>query len=121
MLAAHEMMALALILKCTTAAGNPVPEYRLCEEMRQVGYTELATRLSVVKLSNSELIKAVVVNGKKGRKKVSYAVTKLGEEWLIDHEGMLQLRVQYSDIPKYDYETYFPPEYGEASDDDIPF
>jgi hypothetical protein len=108
----HEVTTLALLLANSDSSEDEVPAYVIKQEMRKNGYTEVGTRLALVRLVTLKYAKTELRSDEFGNQYAAYNLTSMGEEWLLENQGKLQLVT-----PNPNKKS---PKEG-ITDDDIPF
>ncbi len=104
----HELVALTILFQSHFEGG--VTSWALKRDMERAGYTAEATALAVTGLKRVGYVAAESVEDQNGDPYKVFGVTPEGEEWLVEHQDELQLKVQQHDSPAVG-----------ITDEDIPF
>jgi hypothetical protein len=107
-------MAALTIITGETVGSDNVAAHQISNQMTKAGFTRVAVKLSLVSLSQKELIESIFESDGFNNEYLAYRMTEKGTKWLLDNERQLRLRKQTSeDRPK----TTTP----EITDEDLPF
>ncbi|MDP3000364.1 MAG: hypothetical protein Q8N47_22960 [Bryobacterales bacterium] len=112
----HQIAALAFVLANREAEAGVVSTYTIRQNMRNAGYTELATSLALTHLSRIGFVETIEDHDLNGEPFFRYGLLTPGEDWLLENERRFELRL--SERPPRHQRTTF--EQGIA-DDDVPF
>ncbi len=107
-LRAHELVALTIIFQASLEGG--VTAHELKRDMERAGYTAGATALAMTGLRRAGYVSVATAEDQNGYPYKVFGVDAKGEEWLVEHQDELQLKVQLD----------APPAMG-ITDEDIPF
>lgn len=91
-LSAHEASALSIAFE-NGINGRAATAYEIKRDMRQAGYTDLATSLSIESLLRKGLVSSESERDENGEYYNLYPVAKTGVDWLLENQDKLLLRV----------------------------
>lgn len=112
----HEVASLAFVMVNADVGGSGAISYLIKNDMERAGYTLVAAQLGLMRLTRLGLIEAFEDSDVNGNPFTAYRITQSGEDWLLDNQDKLQIRV--SDDPPRQPEL----EFNEViTDVDMPF
>ncbi len=112
----NEIAALAFVLANAEGAGAGVSGYVIKADMEKAGYTRTATQLGLIRLRRLELVEHLEDRDYNGEIFASYRLTLAGEDWLLENQGELELRLSSKPAAQE------PIDFDQGiSDDDVPF
>jgi nucleoside 2-deoxyribosyltransferase len=111
----EQLAALALVAQRSGIAGDGLTPHELTQQMGSVGFTQLATTLSVRGLSRLGLVELFYEANFNGENYPALRVTENGLDWLERNKELLLLR---RDSPP---SQPFPPSRQDDDLDDLPF
>lgn len=88
----NEITALALILANTDSLEDGVATWTFKSGMKDAGYNELGTRLSVAQLIKLGLAESIQDRDRNDERYIVYRITERGEAWLLDNRHRLKLK-----------------------------
>jgi hypothetical protein len=103
----HEIAALALVMANADAVGSGVPSYTVKSDMEKAGYTREATQIALICLSRLGFIETFEDHDFNDNAYTAYRLTGTGEDWLVDNQEQLEIRVSRKPLG--------------ITDDDVPF
>ena len=106
----HEITALALVMANDDSCDSPsdgVSIYSVRQGMELAGFNNLASRLALARLCRMGMVEPFEASERGGYKFAAYRMTPVGEDWLLDNQDVLELRL--------------PARRTELFDDDVPF
>jgi hypothetical protein len=89
----HEISALALIMANRSGPESGAPAHVLRGNMEKAGFTEVATGVAIALLRRKGFIESGTDEDYNGNPYEVCRLTEKGENWLIDHQDRLQLRI----------------------------
>jgi hypothetical protein len=111
----NEIAALALVMANIDSSSDRVATSTVKQDMENAGYTRLATQLALTRLARMSFVQAVEDSDYNSNPFVSYQILAAGEDWLLENQDKLELRVSASPSRQRNM-----PVEGVA-DDDVPF
>ncbi|MGJ5818780.1 hypothetical protein [Paludibaculum fermentans] len=112
----HEVASLAFVMVNADVGGSGASSYSIKSDMEKAGYTMAAAQLGLIRLTRLGFIEAFEDSDYNGNSFTAYRITKTGEDWLLDNQDKLEIKV--SDEPPRQREMKFN---GGITDDDVPF
>jgi nucleoside 2-deoxyribosyltransferase len=91
-LSAQQLSALVAIAQRTGSSRDSVSVYEVREEMKNVGFTDIATTLGVRGLIRRGLVEEFDDSDFNGNEFIGYRATDVGLDWLEKNEDLLLLR-----------------------------
>lgn len=104
----HELSALMILFESHFEGGTT--PWAMKREMERAGYTAAASTLAVAGLRRAGYVEFAPTEDQNGNPYNIFSVSPKGEEWLIEHQDELNLKVQQSSAPAMG-----------ITDEDIPF
>jgi hypothetical protein len=111
-----EIAALAFVMANVDSSTDCVGASLIKQDMERAGYTRLASQLALTRLSRMEFVKAADDADHNGNPFVAYQILQAGEDWLLENQDKLELRVSMKSSPQ----QRIPFDSG-ITDDDVPF
>lgn len=112
----HEIASLVFVMVNADTVGSGASSYLIKNDMEKAGYTTAATQLGLIRLTRLGLIEPFEDSDYNGNRFTAYHLTNSGEDWLVDNQDKLAIRV--SDDPPRQKAMKFDPG---TTDDDVPF
>jgi hypothetical protein len=98
-LSQHEIVALVTIMQNRFISSNPVSPWTVKSDMNAAGFTDIAITLAVKLLCQKGLVADMEWRDEDGSPYTAYATTEAGEKWLLDNQGLLELKCKRDDLP----------------------
>jgi hypothetical protein len=113
----NEVAALAFVLANAEGVGSGVSGYVIKTDMDKAGYTRSATQLGLIRLTRLGLVDHYEdSDGYNNSAFVAYRLTTAGEDWLLENQGQLELRLSEKSPSQR------PMDFDQGiTDDDVPF
>jgi len=89
----HQIAALAFVMANREAESDSVTAQTIRQNMENAGYTHLATSLALTHLARHGFIEAIEDHGDYGEPYYSYILLPDGENWLLENQDTLELRL----------------------------
>jgi nucleoside 2-deoxyribosyltransferase len=109
----NEIAALALVMANVDSSTDRVSTNTIKQDMENAGYTRLATQLALTRLARMQLVEASEDSDYNSNPFVSYRMLEAGENWLLENQEKLELRITLKPPP--------PRLSKSPLDDDVPF
>jgi hypothetical protein len=112
----NEVTALALVMANVDSPTDTVSTHIIKQNMETAGYTRLATQLALTRLARMNLISPSEDSDYNGNTFVVYRILELGENWLLDNQDKLELRISSNTSGRAERSEFLG-----ITDDDVPF
>ena len=112
----HQIAALAFVMANRESEADGVRTYTIRQNMENAGFTALATSLALTHLSRIKFVEAIEEHDINGEPWFRYKLLTAGEDWLLDNQDRLELRLTGEPLPL----QVLPPNQ-RITDDDVPF
>jgi nucleoside 2-deoxyribosyltransferase len=89
----NEVAALALVMANVDSSRDSVSTGTIKQDMQKAGYTRLATQLALTRLARMQFVEATEDADYNGNPFVCYRMLEEGENWLLENQEKLELRV----------------------------
>jgi hypothetical protein len=89
----NEVTALALVMANVDSSTDRVSTHTIKQDMEKAGFTRLATQLALTRLARMQLVEPGEDSDYNGNPFVSYCMLEAGENWLLENQDKLELRV----------------------------
>ncbi|HTS57339.1 MAG TPA: hypothetical protein VMH03_07320 [Terriglobales bacterium] len=86
----HEVASLAFVM---VNADTEATSYLINTDMEKAGYTTIAARLGLIRLTRDGFVEAYEVRDYNGNPYTGYRLTMKGENWLLENQEKLQIKV----------------------------
>lgn len=101
-LSEREIVILATIMGNRTAQNDAVSDSTIMDDMDRAGYTKFASNLAIQKLLRKGMLEKrewMIDDNYNSYQASGYALTKIGEDWLINNEDKFQLKIERKPSP----------------------
>ena len=96
----HELVALATVMQNSFLSNGYVAGYHIRNDMNRAGFTDLAVSLALKTLELKRMISTDLwTDAQDGEPYAVYKVSAQGEQWLIDNQDKLTLRMEPIERP----------------------
>ena len=90
----HEIAALALIIANRNSIEDSASIHQIRNGMQKAGYSDVATSVALTSLTRKTYVKSESIEDYEGERFYVYWLMPQGEEWLLENQNKLELRVQ---------------------------
>lgn len=112
----HEIASLAFVMVNADSGGSGASSFSIKADMEKAGYTTAAAQLGLIRLTRVGFVEAYEEHDYNDNSYTAYRLTREGEDWLLDNQDKLQIRV--SGGPRRQTELQFNEG---VTDKDVPF
>lgn len=93
-LAQHELVALVILMQNSLAPEEPVATYTVKRDMNDAGFSDIAVSIALKSLVRKGMVVSKELADYNGNSYYAYLMTPEGEQWLMDHQDLLVLRIE---------------------------
>jgi hypothetical protein len=114
----HEVASLVFVME--NSVGGEAAFYEICNDMEKAGYSKRAAQLGLLLLSREGYVETRTVNDSYNNATYpAYYLTTKGEDWLLENQDKLEIRLPKSIAPQELKLDCDPKD--AITDDDVPF
>jgi hypothetical protein len=93
-LSQHELVALVIVMQNSLAPEEPVGTYTVKRDMNDAGFSDIAVSIALKSLVRKDMVVSKELADYNGNPYYAYLMSPKGEQWLMDHQELLELRIE---------------------------